>query len=140
MRNILLDTGPFVALLDSSEKSHGRCTAFFKDFRGHLFTTEPVLTEVLYLLGPSIKAQKAGIEFILKGGAMLVPQSLESLKRGLELMEKYKDIPMDFADATLVALAEEMVITEIFTLDVKGFNTYRIHGRKTFRLWPESQD
>jgi hypothetical protein len=138
MRNILLDTGPFVALLDSSEKNHGRCTAFFKDFRGHLFTTEPVLTEVLYLLGPSIKAQRAGIEFILKGGAMLVPQSQESLKRGLELMEKYKDVPMDFADATLVALAEEMVITEIFTLDVKGFNTYRIHGRKTFRLWPES--
>lgn len=140
MRNILLDTGPFVALLDSSEQSHERCTMFFKDFRGRLFTTEPVLTEVLYLLGPSIKAQKAGIEFILKAGAMLVPQSLESLKRALELMEKYKDVPMDFADATLVALAEEMVITEIFTLDVRGFNTYRIHGRKTFRLWPESQD
>jgi len=93
MRNILLDTGPFVALLDSSEKSHERCTAFFKEFRGHLFTTEPVLTEVLYLLGPFIKAQKAGIEFILKGGAMLVPQSQESLSRGLELIEKYKDTP-----------------------------------------------
>jgi hypothetical protein len=140
MRNILLDTGPFVALLDSSEKSHERCTAFFKEFRGHLFTTEPVLTEVLYLLGPFIKAQKAGIEFILKGGAMLVPQSQESLSRGLELIEKYKDTPMDFADATLVVLAEEMGITEIFTLDVKGFNTYRIDGRKTFRLWPESRD
>jgi len=140
MRNILLDTGPFIALLDSSEQSHERCTTFFKDFRGRLFTTEPVLTEVLYLLGPSIKAQKAGIEFILKAGAMLVPQSLDSLKRALELMEKYKDVPMDFADATLVALAEEMVITEIFTLDVRGFSTYRIHGRKTFRLWPESQD
>lgn len=137
MRNILLDTGPLVALLDSSEKNHERCVAFFKDFKGQLFTTEPVLTEVLYLLSPSIKGQKAGIEFILKGGAMLVPQSLESLRRGLELMEKYKNVPMDFADVTLVVLAEEMGITEIFTLDVKGFSIYRMHGRKAFRLWPE---
>jgi predicted nucleic acid-binding protein len=137
MPNLLLDTGPFVALLDSTEKSHERCVMFYKEFRGQLFTTEPVLTEVLYLLGPSIKAQKAGIEFVLRGGAILVPQSRESLKRGLELMEKYKDIPMDFADATLVALAEEMGVVEVFTLDVRGFNIYRMHGRKVFRLWPE---
>jgi len=137
MRNILLDTGPFVALLDSSERNHERCVRFFKEFKDRFLTTEPVLTEVLYLLGPSIKAQRAGIEFILRGGAMLVPQSQESLRRGLELMEKYKDIPMDFADATLVALAEEMGITESFTPDVRGFNAYRIHGKKGFRLWPE---
>ena len=92
MRNLLFDTGPFVALLDASEKNHERCVEFFEEFRGQLFTTEPVLTEVLYLLGPSIKSQKAGIEFILKGGAILVPQSMSSLKRGLELMEKYKDV------------------------------------------------
>ncbi len=137
MRNILLDTGPFVALLDSSERNHQRCVMLFREFRGQLFTTEPVLTEVLYLLGPAIKGQKTGIEFILKRGATLVPQSLGSLKKGLELMEKYKDVPMDFADATLVVLAEEMGIAEIFTLDAKGFNTYRIHGKKTFRLWPQ---
>jgi uncharacterized protein len=137
MRNMLLDTGPFVALLDSSEKNHQQSVMFFREFRGQLFTTEPVLTEVLYLLGPTIKGQKTGIEFILKGGATLVPQSLESLKRALELMEKYKDVPMDFADATLVVLAEEMGIVEIFTLDIKGFSTYRIHGKKSFRLWPQ---
>ena len=136
MRNLLFDTGPFVALLDTSEKNHGRCVEFFEEFKGQLFTTEPVLTEVLYLLSPSIKSQRAGIEFILRGGAILVPQSTSSLKRGLELMEKYKDVPMDFADSTLVALGEEMEITEIFTLDVKGFSTYRMHGKKAFRLWP----
>jgi predicted nucleic acid-binding protein len=137
MRNILLDTGPFVALLDSSEKNHERCVRFLKEFKGRLFTTEPVLTEVLYLLGPSIKAQRAGIEFILRAGAMLVPQSQESLRRGLELMEKYKDIPMDFADATLVVLAEEIGISEIFTLDLRGFGTYRILSKKTFKILPE---
>ncbi len=137
MHNLLFDTGPFVALLDSSERNHERCVHFFKEFHGQIFTTEPVLTEVLYLLGPSIRDQRAAVEFILRGGATLVPQSLGSLKRAMEFMEKYKDFPMDFADATLVVLAEEMGISEIFSLDTKGFSAYRIHGKKTFKIWPE---
>ena len=136
MRSILLDAGAFVALLDKSEKNHERCVTFFRGFRGNLLTTEPVLTEAIYLLGPSIKAQKACIEFILKGGATLVPQSLESLSSAIALMEKYKNIPMDFADATIVSLAEETGIDEIFTLDIRGFSAYRIHGKKVFRISP----
>jgi hypothetical protein len=134
---MLFDTGVFVALLDKSEKNHERCIAFLKDFKGKLFTTEPVLTETLYLLGPSIKAQRLCIDFILKGGATLIPQSMESLSRASALMEKYEDIPMDFADATLVSLAEEIDIVEIFTLDRRGFGTYRIRGKTAFEIWPE---
>lgn len=137
MRSVLLDTGALVALLDKSEKNHERCDAFFKEFHGQLLTTEPVLTETVYLLGPSVKTQKTCIEFVLKGGATLVPQSTESLSRAVELMGKYKDIPMDFADATLIALAEEIGIDEIFTLDRRGFNSYRIYGKKAFKVWPE---
>ncbi len=136
MRSALLDTGAFVALLDRSEENHKRCVQFFKDFPGRLLTTEPVLTETVYLLGPSFKAQKLAIEFILREGAVLVPQSPTSLSRAMALMKKYKDVPMDFADATLVVLAEETGIQEIFTLDIKDFHTYRIRGRKTFTLWP----
>jgi hypothetical protein len=134
---MLFDTGVFVALLDKSEKNHERCIAFLKDFKGKLFTTEPVLTETLYLLGPSIKAQRLCIDFILKGGATLIPQSMESLSRASALMEKYEDIPMDFADATLVSLAEEMDVVEILTLDRRGFGTYRIRGKTAFKIWPE---
>src|SRR3990172_9916570 len=101
MHSAILDTGFFVALLDKSENNHARCVSSFKNFKGRLLTTEPVLTEAIYLLGPSTKAQKACIEFILKGGATLVPQSSESLSRAVVLMEKYEDTPMDFADATL---------------------------------------
>ncbi|NOY65210.1 MAG: PIN domain-containing protein [Nitrospirae bacterium] len=136
MRRVLLDTGAFVALLDRSERNHKQCVEFFKDFQGQLLTTEPVLTETIYLLGPSVKAQKVSVEFILKGGAVLVPQSLESLSRVKVLMDKYSDIPMDFADATLVVLAEETGIREVFTLDRRGFSVYRIHGRKSFKIWP----
>ena len=137
MRSVLFDIGVFVALLDKSEKNHERCVAFLKELRGKLFTTEPVLTETLYLLGPSIKAQRACIEFLLKGGATLIPQSKESLSRASALMEKYEDIPMDFADATLVSLAEEIDVVEVLTLDRRGFSTYRIRGKTAFKIRPE---
>jgi predicted nucleic acid-binding protein len=132
-----LDTGPFVALLDRSEKNHERCADFLRDFKGRLFTTEPVLTEALYLLNSTIKAQRSCIEFMLQGGATLVPQSIESLSRAVSLMEKYRDVPMDFADATLVVLAEDMEIDEIFTMDLRGFGSYRIRGKRAFKIWPK---
>jgi predicted nucleic acid-binding protein len=134
---MLLDTGAFVALLDRSESQHERCLEFYRNFRGGVFTTEPVLTEALYLLGPSGKAQRTCLEFILNGGATLVPQSAASLSRAAVLIEKYHDVPMDFADATLVVLGEEAGMDEIFTLDRRGFETFRMHGRKTFKIRPE---
>ena len=137
MHSMLLDTGVLVALLDRSEKNHERCIAFFKVLKGELFTTEPVLTETLWLLGSSIKAQQACIAFLLNGGATLVPQSKGSLSRASVLMEKYKDVPMDFADATLVSLAEETNAVEILTLDRRGFGTYRISGKTAFKIWPD---
>lgn len=137
MYSILLDTGAFVALLDKSERNHNRCVEFFRSFKGRLFTTETVLTETIYLLGPSVKAQRVCVDFIMNGGATLVPQSPESLERCVVLMEKYHDVPMDFADATLVALAEEADIGEVFTLDKRGFHAYRIGGRRRFQVWPE---
>jgi uncharacterized protein len=137
MHSMLLDTGVLVALLDRSEKNHERCVAFFKGLKGELLTTEPVLTETLWLLGSSIKAQQTCIDFLIKGGATLVPQSKESLSRASVLMEKYKDVPMDFADATLVSLAEETNAVEILTLDRRGFCTYRIRGKTAFKIWPD---
>ncbi len=136
MVSILLDTGALVALLDRSEKNHARCVEFFRSYMGAVYTTEPVLTEALYLLGPSARDQHACINFILEGGAILVPQTPASLARAAALMTKYHDTPMDFADASLVVLAEETGIHEIFTLDARGFQTYRIHGKKRFTIQP----
>jgi len=136
MVELVLDTGPLVALLDRSERNHQRCLTFFREFRGRMVTTEPVLTEAVYLLGPSFHFQKPALEFFLQGGAEVIPLSLEMLQRSLWLMEKYADVPMDFADATLVALAENRGITDIFTLDRRGFETYRINGKKPFATYP----
>ena len=135
MDNYLLDTGPLVALLDQDERFHESCVDFLKNFVGTFLSTEPVLTEALHLLGDSLISQKKCLEFVLEA-VQLVPTSVNNLKRSLALMEKYQDTPMDFADATLVALAEEIETGDIFTLDRRGFETYRWQRNKAFRIWP----
>jgi len=133
---ILLDTGAFVALVDRDEKAHANCVAALERWTGSVVTTEAVLTETLYLVGPEWKSQKNCLEFILRGAFQLVPSSQASLRRVAALMEKYRNVPMDFADATLVALGEELETDLVFTLDRRGFSTYRLNRRKPFRVIP----
>jgi len=133
---LLLDTGAFVALVDRSEKRHTDCVAALDAWRGAVVTTEAVLTETLYLLGPEWRPQKLCLEFFARGAFLLAPSSQASLKRVAILMEKYRNVPMDFADATLVALGEELQTDAVFTLDHRGFSVYRLNQRKAFRLVP----
>ena len=133
---LLLDTGAFVALVDRSERRHADCVAVLDGWSGRIVTTEAVLTETLYLVGPRWLAQKICLEFLLRGAFLLVPPSPASLKRVSVLMEKYRNVPMDYADATLVALGEELGTDLVFTLDHRGFSAYRLNQRKTFRLFP----
>ena len=128
---ILMDTGPWVALIDRSENRHGECVEWFRQFEGEIFSTEAVLTEVLYLLNFSSQAQSAAIDFVLNGAITLVPSSIGSLREVKGLMKKYQDLPMDFADATLVSTAQDLGIYDIVTFDRKDFGIYRA-GRKSF--------
>jgi predicted nucleic acid-binding protein len=75
---ILLDTGPWVAFIDRSESKHGVCVEWFREFRGEIYSTEAVLTEVLYLLNFSFEGQSAAVDFILNGVVFMVPSSIES--------------------------------------------------------------
>ena len=133
---LLLDTGAFVALLDRSERQHSACVAVLEEWRGPIVTTEAVLTETLYLVGASWQAQQTCLEFFFRGAFVLIPPSLKSLQRVATLMEKYNDIPMDYADATLVVLGEELQTDQVFTLDHRGFTVYRLRGRKAFQIFP----
>ncbi len=133
---VIMDTGPWVALVDRSESRHGECVEWLKQFEGEIFTSEAVLTEVLYLLNFSSKAQSAAFDFILTGAIVLVPSSIESLKMAKRLMEKYQDLPMDFADATLVSLAHDLSIDHIVTFDKKDFGIYRFHNKRSFIVVP----
>ena len=132
----ILDTGPWVALIDRSESRHTECVHWLKNFSGRLYSTEAVLTEVLYILNFSIVAQCAALDFVLESVVEIVPSSSESLKKTKSLMKKYADLPMDFADATIVCLATETGVQNIVTFDKKDFAIYKLPKRKSFTIMP----
>ena len=133
---VMMDTGQWVALIDRSEERHKECVEWLKDFKDNILSSEAVLTEVLFLLNFSQRAQSAAIDFVLSGAIIIVPSSLESLKRTKRLMEKYKDIPMDYADATLVSIAEDFSITHIVSFDAIDFGIYRMSSKQPFVVLP----
>ncbi len=130
----ILDTGPWIALIDRSESMHELTIDWLQNYSGSLYSTEAVLTEVLYLLNFSIKAQSAALDFVLKSVVELVPSSNTSLKKSKDLMKKYADLPMDYADATIVCLAIDTGINRIVTFDQKDFSIYRTTKNKAFNL------
>ena len=132
----ILDTGPWVALIDRSESRHAECVQWLKNFSGRLYSTEAVLTEVLYLLNFSIIAQCAALDFILESVVEIVPANTKSLKKTKSLMKKYADLPMDFADATIVCLATDTGIQNIVTFDKKDFAIYKLSKKKSFTIMP----
>ena len=132
----LLDTGALVAFLHRDDAEHEAATEALRNFRGTLLTTEAVLTESVYLLSRVPGGSGACLEFFIRGAAVLVPSSRESLARSKAIMQRYSNVPADFADATLVTLAEEMHTFVVYTLDRRGFTVYRGEGGETFEIRP----
>lgn len=124
MKNILIDAGPLIALFDKSDHYHAQSVAFIKNLKGRLFTTWPVITEASHLLGFSVRAQIALLEWINRGGLHIIEIESYHLTRLIELSEKFKDVPMDLADATLIVASETNSIKEIATID-SDFYIYR---------------
>ena len=101
-----------------------------------MITSEAVLTDSIHLLSGVDGGGPACIDFILRGDVVLVPSGTASLRRSRKLLEKNSDLPMGFADSTLVVLAEDLDSDLVFTLD-RDFQIYRIRGRKHFRILPK---
>lgn len=133
----LTDAGPLVALIDADETDHEICVLSLKTLALPLLTTWPAFTEAMYLLGRAggSVGQQALWRLWANGRLEVADLSREAVDRSAVLMAKYADRPMDLADATLVALAEERGLKRIFTLD-DDFRIYRIRGRITFEVVP----
>ena len=134
--SLLLDTGALVSLLDRHQRDHEACARFFESWSGAVLSSEAVLTEASHLLGGTPGGRRACLDFFLAGGAVLVPATPVSLRRARELIVQYGSLPMDYADATLVVLAEEIGTDLVFTTDRRDFGVYRIRGRQRFRIVP----
>ncbi|MEP7352257.1 MAG: PIN domain-containing protein [Acidobacteriota bacterium] len=134
--NALIDTGAIVALLDPREPWHKPCVAALRHLQLPLLTSEAVLTEVFHLADKGRKEMEAGWAFIRSGAISVAAIDETEMPEVHALMSKYWDRPMDFADATLVYLASRHSLTTILTIDHSDFETYRIQGRKRFRIVP----
>lgn len=131
---MLVDAGPLVAILDRGDREHDACVAALKSLREPLVTVWPAFTEAMYLLGESWQAQKALWSRLETEALTLAPLDDTDAPRMRALMEKYRDLPMDFADAALVRVAERDSVTRIFTLDRKQFSIYRAGRQRRFSL------
>jgi len=102
-------------------------------------TSEAVLTELFHLVGDSRHEMEAAWKFMSSGAIVLATIEHSELDAIHKLMSRYADRPMDFAGATLVHLARREQLTTVFTVDHADFETYRIDGRRRFRVLPSSR-
>lgn len=134
---ILVDAGPLVAIVDAGEADHARCVSALSELTAPMITTWPALTEAMYLVGGAggWPAQEALWKLVERGAlrAMDIDETVRNRTRAL--MKKYRDLPMDLADASLVATAEAVDLKRVFTLD-SDFQVYRFKGRQRFEIVP----
>ncbi len=135
MASALLDTGPVVALINRADAHHPRAVEFFQRFRGQLWSTEAVLTEVAYVLAPSLTHQTAALTWLQRSvnAGFLRFEGISDLSQVATLLTKYADLPADFADVSLVWLAQQKRIDKVVTVDERDFAVYKSYAGKPFK-------
>ncbi len=130
---VLVDTGPLIALFNRNDKHHSWSFRHFREFKPPLITCDAVLAEALYIL----RRDPAAVPFILGLVEKDVIVSSFSISKNAfavrKLMTKYKDTPMDFADACVVRMTELMGDCRVWTVD-SDFKVYRRNGRAIIPL------
>ena len=133
MKKILIDSGPLIALFDASDKYHHEAVNFIKTNKYPLVTTLASITEALHLLDFNRNAQIDFLGWVHRGAVEIHNIENNDFKRLKELTEKYRDLPMDFADSCLVYIAEKLKLNTIATID-RDFSIYRIQWRRKFQI------
>jgi uncharacterized protein len=128
--SIIVDAGPLIALFDRDDRHHSRAVSFVQTCRSQLISNMPVLTETTFILRFSVDAQR---DFLLWAHRALEidDRTAADLPRIAALLDKYGDVPADFADVSLVALAERLNISQIASVD-NDFAIYRLSGKRAF--------
>jgi uncharacterized protein len=136
MPSVLIDAGPLVALIDRGDLHHRDCRQTLAGIDDPLGTVWPAFTEAMYLLRSSARAQRALWDMLGLGGIQMLELGLDDCPRMRELMWKYRDLPMDLADAALVRVAERERIRRVFTIDRRDFEIYRPYRLGRFEILP----
>lgn len=130
MRSVLVDAGPLIALFDRGDNHHARAIRFIERIDAPMVTNLPVLAEVMANLDFSVDAQLAAMSWASRS-IRVDADTADDLPRIMEIVDKYRDLPADFGDASLVALAERTGILDVATID-KDFAIYRTSDKKRF--------
>lgn len=133
---MLLDTGPLVAVLDASDSWHETCASLLPPLVSRCLTAEAVVTEACHLIGRGGGAAQLPLDLLLAAGIPILGLDPPGHRQASGLMARYAGLPMDYADATLVVLADALDLDTIFTLDRRGFGAYRRANRAGFSLIP----
>lgn len=136
MASALVDSGAIVALVNRDDRHHQAAAAWFRQFRGRLLTTDAVITETAYVLAASPPHQRAALIWCERARAagILQIEPVADYSQLASIIARYVDLPCDYADATLIALAEETGVAGIATIDQRDFSIYRLKGRKRFKV------
>ncbi len=135
MNLCLLDASPVIAYLDDSDPFHDFVKPRLDRLGGRFVTTSAVVTEAMHFLRVDVRGLDLLVDFLESSGTKVVDCCQPNeLKRAVRLMQKYADTPMDFADASLVVLADAVHEYKICTLDRRGFSIFRTAAGKRFHL------
>ena len=131
---IAIDAGFLYALADASDSHHVASAAWQPSIAEGWITTWPVLTETCHLLTHRLGTAAASdlMQDVAEGGIAVWDLSAEARQAIPTLMRRYKSLPMDLADASLVLLAEHLGHGRILTTDQRDFGAYRWKTRKPF--------
>jgi predicted nucleic acid-binding protein len=132
---IIADTGFFLALANTRDRHHRAARKALDASTEPLATTWPVMTETCHLLTSRLTsaAAEAFIATAASGGFEIFDVGKEHLPRVLDLMQKYRELPMDLADASLVILAEHLGSGRILSTDRRDFGVYRWKNHRPFK-------
>jgi len=135
---LITDAGIFVAAADDNDPDHEACVQLVEATTDDLVTTGLVLAEAAYLierqLGPVAEARF--YRSVANGDIRVEPLALADYERIADLIDKYADLPLGGADASLIAIAERFGVTELATLDRRHFHVVRPHHVPALELLP----
>ncbi len=132
MQKTIIDSGPLIALFDRSDIYHTKVLDFLKSYKGKLLCSLAIITEVLHMLDFNLKVQIDFLKWCEIGGVEIYEISQDELINIIKMMEKYSDIPMDLADATLMYIASKEKIQNIVSID-SDFDIYRTLKKQSLK-------
>lgn len=135
---MLTDAGPLAALIDRRDQNHlSAQKALTEQIKDTLITTVPCFTEAMHLLGRygHYEYQSHLAQMVIRESLILHNLSPETNRRAFTLMRQYRDRPMSYADASLIATAEILRLQRIFTFD-SDFHFYRLADGSALEVIP----